>query len=122
MYRIPVPYLKLTDDFKIVDVSQPVTHIFHPVINFLDLVDLESKRKFKQILQTTSIGTMEVNLKTIESPTSLFKVFYNYQKKDKMIHLVCMSEDASYHTVQSELKEWRQLLSEEVIDNNNRLI
>ncbi|MCG1020186.1 hypothetical protein [Sutcliffiella horikoshii] len=108
MYRIPVPYLKLTEDFQIVNVSKPVTHLFHPVSSFLDLVDIDSRSKIKRILSIPSPGKMELNLKTTDSPTSLFTVYFNYQKKEKLIHLVCLDETSSYTNVQMEYQQWRQ--------------
>lgn len=108
MYRIPVPYLKLTEDFQIVNVSKSVTHLFYPVSSFLDLVDLDSKAKIKRILTIPSPGKMELNLKTVDSPTSLFTVYFNYQSKEKLIHLVCLDETSSYNDVQLEYKQWRQ--------------
>ncbi len=108
MYRIPVPYLKLTEDFQIVNVSKPVTHLFYPVSSFLDLVDLDSKAKLKRILTIPSPGKMELNLKTTNSPTSLFTVYFNYQSKEKLIHLVCLDETSSYNHVQMEYQQWRQ--------------
>lgn len=108
MYRIPVPYLKLTEEFKIVNVSKPVTHLFHPVSSFLDLVDLDSKAKMKQIFTTPSPGKMEVNLKTVDSSTTLFTVYFTYQSKEKLIHLVCMDESSSYNNVENEYKQWKE--------------
>ncbi|CAG9620499.1 hypothetical protein [Sutcliffiella rhizosphaerae] len=107
MYRIPVPYFKLRDDFQIIDVSQSVTEIFFPVVNFQDLVDLESKMKLRQLLHNHSSGKMELNLKTVDSPTTLFTVYYNCNKHDRTIHLVCMNETSSYENVKFELEQWR---------------
>lgn len=108
MYRIPVPYLKLTNDFKILDVSKSVTHLFHPVSSFLDLVDAESQYKFRQISHIPSPGTMEVNLKTVDSPTTLFTIHFNHQVKEKIIHIVCMNTSSAYDSVSMEFQELRQ--------------
>ncbi|WP_404449427.1 hypothetical protein LG307_07340 [Sutcliffiella horikoshii] len=110
MYRIPVPYLKLSEDFDIINVSQSVTHIFYPVSSFLDLVDLDSKAKFKQIKTIPSPGVMELNLKTTDSPTTLFTVYFHYQQKEKLIHLVCMNETSAFQHVQLEFQQWRKQL------------
>ncbi|MEA3321961.1 MAG: hypothetical protein U9Q88_18520 [Bacillota bacterium] len=110
MYRIPVPYFKMTEDFKIIDVSQSVTRIFYPVTSFLDLVDWDSRGKLKQIKTLPSPGVMELNLKTTDSPTTLFTVYFHYQQKEKLIHLVCMNETSAFQHVQSEFQQWRKEL------------
>lgn len=110
MYRIPVPYFKLTEDFGIVNVSQSVTHLFYPVTSFLDLVDCDSKTKFKQVKTNPSPGVMELNLKTTDSPTTLFTVYYHYQQKEKVIHLVCINETSAFQHVQLEFQQWRKQL------------
>jgi len=112
MYRIPVPYLKLSEDFDIINVSQSVTHIFYPVSSFLDLVDWDSKAKFKQIKTIPSPGVMELNLKTTDSPTTLFTVYFHYQQKEKLIHLVCMNETSAFQHVQLEFQQWRKQLED----------
>ncbi|WP_404470086.1 hypothetical protein [Sutcliffiella horikoshii] len=112
MYRIPVPYFKMTEDFEIINVSQSVTHLFYPVTSFLDLVDWDSKTKFKQIKTIPSPGVMELNLKTTDSPTTLFTVYFHYQPKEKLIHLVCMNESSAFQDVQLEFQQWRKQLEE----------
>ncbi|KPB03957.1 hypothetical protein [Bacillus sp. CHD6a] len=111
MYRIPVPYIKLTEDFKIIDVSQSVTRIFYPVTSFLDLVDWDSRAKLMQLKTNPSPGVMELNLKTTDSPTTLFTVYFHYQPKEKLIHLVCMNETSAFQHVQSEFQQWRKQLA-----------
>lgn len=122
MYRIPVPYFKLTEDFEIINVSQSVTHIFYPVTSFLDLVDWDSKTKFKQIKTIPSPGVMELNLKTTDSPTTLFTVYFHYHQKEKVIHLVCMNETSAFQHVQLEFQQWRKQLENndwnEVVETN----
>ncbi|MFE7063572.1 hypothetical protein ACFVAD_15600 [Sutcliffiella sp. NPDC057660] len=108
MYRIPVPYFKLRSDFSILDVSKEVTHLFYPVTSFLHLVDSESRNKLKQLLNVPSPGKMEINLNTIESPTTLFTIHYNYQSKEDIIHLVCLNESASYHHIQYEFQQIKE--------------
>lgn len=108
MYRIPVPYFKLRSDFSILDVSKEVTHLFYPVTSFLHLVDAESRNKLKRLLNVPSPGKMEINLNTIESPTTLFTIHYNYQPKEDIIHLVCLNESASYNHIQFEFQQIKE--------------
>lgn len=108
MYRIPVPYFKLRGDFSILDVSKEVTHLFYPVTSFLHLVDSESRNKIKRLLNVPSPGKMEINLKTIESPTTLFTIHFNYQQKEDTIHLVCLNETDSYNHIHFEFQQIRE--------------
>jgi hypothetical protein len=51
---------------------------------------------------------MEINLITIESPTTLFTIHYNYQPKEDIIHLVCLNETASYKYIHFEFQQIRE--------------
>ncbi|MGD6833552.1 hypothetical protein ACQCT5_15385 [Sutcliffiella halmapala] len=108
MYRIPVPYFKLRSDFSILDVSKEVTHLFYPVTSFLHLVDSESRNKLKRLLNVPSPGKMEINLNTIESPTTLFTIHYYYQPKEEIIHLVCLNESDSYNHIHFEFQQIKE--------------
>jgi len=128
MYRIPVPYFKLRSDFSILDVSKEVTHLFYPVTSFLHLVDSESRNKLKRLLNVPSPGKMEINLNTIESPTTLFTIHYNYQPKEEIIHLVCLNESASYNHIQFEFQQikekiqsgaWEKVIPTSMEDNTH---
>ncbi|UGB31574.1 STAS domain-containing protein [Metabacillus sp. B2-18] len=107
--HIPLPYFTIDQEFNILEASDFACDIFGEALNFLDIVDIESKRKAQSLL-SEKVLTTEIVMKTQESPYALFQIKVNWEYNQG--HLICIEQDNRIQTLIDTVELHRRRLSE----------
>ncbi|WP_078551860.1 STAS domain-containing protein [Bacillus alkalicellulosilyticus] len=105
---IPIPYFKITKNFDVLEVSAECDRIFPKVENFLELVDIASRKKTEHFLSEARIST-EINVKTIKAPIALYKIELNWE--GDIGHLVCIELENQFALLLQEMENHRKRLA-----------
>ncbi|WP_226670119.1 STAS domain-containing protein [Metabacillus litoralis] len=89
--HIPVNYFLLNKELTIIECSDLAIQTFGDAIDFLELIDSESKEKAKRILYSLDKKTTELVMKTTASPLSLFEMKIHWD--GQLGHVVCLEQD-----------------------------
>ncbi len=91
---IPLPFFKVFRDGAIAEASGPTFNIFPKSTNFLDLVDLGSRKKARTFIFNSQDFPvrLELNMATIGESAHLFDVVADLDSTEDVIHIICLSK------------------------------
>jgi rsbT co-antagonist protein RsbR len=108
---LPQPYFLIDREYNIHDFSQVSSEIFYISKSFLDLVDLESHVKTKNLLgNKASRAEGELTMKTKESPYALFDISINWS--GDWGHIICIEKDHRLMELESIVDKHRKRLAD----------
>jgi signal transduction histidine kinase len=89
---IPLPFFKVNRDGVIQDVSDSTFDMFPQSRNFLDLVDLGSRKKARALIfhNPELPVRIELNLVTTRKSAQLFDVVASTDQEQKAIYIICL--------------------------------
>ncbi|MCT2536660.1 ATP-binding protein [Aquibacillus koreensis] len=98
--NVPFPYLNLDSDLNILGISNETMSHFPNADNFLDLVDLDSRKKatkfIKPNLQNVKI---ELNMMTMDQPITLYDIFVQWDDENT-VNVFCIKKQESIVQIQ----------------------
>lgn len=118
---IPLPFFKVNRDGVILDVSDPTFSLFPPSRNFLDLVELGSRKKARALIfhNPELPVRIELNLVTVRKSAQAFDVVVSTDQEQNAIYIICLlkyqdltSVDQKILQLENQALELSQLLGE----------
>lgn len=109
----PLPAFVVDTDLTIKEQSQVATEMFENSSTFLNLVDVESRKKALELIKTED--EVELVLNTLNSPYSLFTVFTRWTDEGEGL-VVCVQQNSKIAELSSSLQMQRSRLAETNFD------
>lgn len=107
---MPLPYFQIDQDFTILAASESAWSLFQPSDSLLHLIDEESQQKAKLLLFSKNILSIELVMKTIDSPYALIKLTCNWEKDNG--HIICTKQDEEMERLIETVDKHRHRLAE----------
>lgn len=108
---VPVPYFVIGEDFQIFDCSEVARSLFRVTartVDFLDLVDEESRNKARNGVHPHSPQDgLEINLLTADGEIGLFEVYHRWDAEGRG-HVVCLPKDRELQPVMRLMQQLRE--------------